>query len=95
VTKAKACKGVGQEWSPGVTFHARGKCRKMWGNEPAHSQMNSHFGSWSFDGFSNFQKAIVGSKLSNFQRAIVGVKTLEFSKGDCRGQNSQIFKGWL
>jgi hypothetical protein len=29
--KAKACEGAGQE---------------VWGNEPSHSQMSSHFGSW-------------------------------------------------
>jgi hypothetical protein len=32
MTKARACKGVGQEWSLGVTFHAPrnvGKCEGM------------------------------------------------------------------
>jgi len=32
VTKARACKGVGQEGSPGVTFYAlgnAGKCEEM------------------------------------------------------------------
>jgi len=31
VTKAKACKVVGQEGSPGVTFHALGSVRKCEG----------------------------------------------------------------
>jgi hypothetical protein len=34
----------------------------VWGNEPPHSQVNSHFGSWSPDGFLNFHRAIVGVK---------------------------------
>ncbi len=34
----------------------------MWGNEPSHSQVNSHFGSWNPDGFSNIQRAIARVK---------------------------------
>ncbi len=34
----------------------------MRGNEPSHSQASSHFGSWSFDGLSNLQRAISGVK---------------------------------
>jgi hypothetical protein len=44
-TKAMAYKGVGQEWSPRVAFHAPKECGRMWGNEPLHSQVSSHFGS--------------------------------------------------
>ncbi len=33
--KARACKGVSQ------------KCRRLWRNEPTHSEVGSHFGSWS------------------------------------------------
>jgi len=32
------------------------------GNEPSHSQMSSHFGSWSLDGLPNLQKAIARVK---------------------------------
>jgi hypothetical protein len=53
VTKARACEGAGQVWKPRVTFHAPRSVGK-WGNEPSHSQVNSHFGSWSPDGVSNF-----------------------------------------
>jgi hypothetical protein len=42
MTKGKAWKGEGQKCNPGVTFALWG----MWGNEPTHSQVNSHFGSW-------------------------------------------------
>jgi hypothetical protein len=34
VTKARACKGAGQEWSPGVTFHAFGSIGKCEGMNP-------------------------------------------------------------
>jgi len=38
------------------------ECRKMWRNEPLHSQVSSHFGSWSFDGFPNLQRTILGGQ---------------------------------
>ncbi len=34
------------------------ECRRVWGNEPTHSQVDSHFGSWSLDGFPNLQRTI-------------------------------------
>jgi hypothetical protein len=37
-TKARTCEGAGQEWSPGVTFHAPknvGECGRVWRNEPS------------------------------------------------------------
>jgi hypothetical protein len=33
-TKAKACKGAGQEWIPGVTFHALGNVGEYEGMKP-------------------------------------------------------------
>ncbi len=49
-TKVRACKGVGQEWSSGITFHVSGnvrQCEGMNAHTPkwAHSQVSSHFGS--------------------------------------------------
>jgi len=38
------------------------ECKKLWGNEPSHSQASSYFGSWSPNRFSNFQKVITGVK---------------------------------
>ncbi len=29
------------------------ECKKVWGNEPSHSQVSSHFGSWGSGGFLN------------------------------------------
>ncbi len=52
--KARAYKGAGQEGSPGV--------QESVGNKPSHSQVSSRFGSWSFSGLPNFQKAISGVK---------------------------------
>jgi len=52
-TKGKACEGASQVWNPGVTFHALGSVR-VWGNEPSHSQVSSHFGSLSPSGLLNF-----------------------------------------
>jgi hypothetical protein len=58
-TKVRACKDVGQEWSLGVTFHAHRGVGECEGMNP-HSKVGSHFGSWSFDGLSNIQRAISG-----------------------------------
>ncbi len=38
------------------------KCKGVWGNEPSHSQGNSHFGRWSPSGLSKLQRAIAGVK---------------------------------
>ncbi len=39
------------------------ECKKMWRNEPSHSQVNSYFGSWSSNGLPNLQRAIVSVKI--------------------------------
>ncbi len=46
VTKARACKVAGQEEGLGVASHAPGSAKSV-RNEPSHSQVNSHCGSWS------------------------------------------------
>jgi hypothetical protein len=73
-SKARACKVAGQEGSPGVTSHAPGSAR-VWGNEPSHPQMNSHFGSWSPNGFSNLQRAIAGIKTHWFEEFFISMKS--------------------
>jgi hypothetical protein len=40
VTNAKACKGAGQEWNPGVTFHALGSVEEC-------ERMNPHIFKWA------------------------------------------------
>jgi len=52
-TKARANKGAGQEWSPRVKFHVPESVRKCERMNPTHSQVSSHFGSWSLDGLLN------------------------------------------
>ncbi len=39
------------------------ECKKVRKNEPTHSQVGSHFGSWNPNGFPNFQKMISGVKI--------------------------------
>ncbi len=58
-TEAKACKGVCQEGSMGVTFRAPGNVGEC---ERSHSQVNSHFGNWNPNGFPNLQRAIARVK---------------------------------
>jgi hypothetical protein len=78
VTKAKACKGASQEWSPRISFHAPERLR-IWENggiEPPHSQVNSHFGSWSHDGLPNLQRTIVGVKTHWIKKFLISLVAL-------------------
>jgi hypothetical protein len=72
VTKARACEGAGQVWIPGVTFHAPESARKY---EPSHSQVSSHFGSWSLGGLPNFQRAIVGVKTHWIEESLTSLES--------------------
>jgi hypothetical protein len=45
-TKVRGCKVVGQEGDPRAPHMLPG-VQRVWGNEPSHSQLNSHVGSWS------------------------------------------------
>jgi hypothetical protein len=54
-TKARACKSVGQEGSPRVTFHAPGNVKECEGSFP-HTLL--HFGSWSLGGLLSLQRTI-------------------------------------
>jgi len=38
------------------------ECKRVGGNEPPHSEMNSHFGSWNPNGVPNLQRVIIGAK---------------------------------
>ncbi len=52
-TKARGCKVVGQEGSPGVMPHAPKSVRNCEGIDPHTPKGNSHFGSWSPGGLLN------------------------------------------
>jgi hypothetical protein len=47
---------------PGSHISCSRKCGRVWRNEPPHSQVNSHFGSWNPNGLPNFQRAIIKVK---------------------------------
>jgi hypothetical protein len=49
VTKARACKVIGQKGAQKSHHMLLGlqRMQRVWGNEPSHSQVNSHCGSWS------------------------------------------------
>jgi hypothetical protein len=74
VTKARACKGAGQKWSPGITFHVHGSVR-TWENELTHSQMGFHFESWSCDGLPIFQRTILGVKIHWIENSIIPLES--------------------
>jgi len=72
VTKVRACKGVGQEGSLGVTSHVPGsvgKCEEMNIHTP-----NSHIGSWSPDGLLNIWKVIVGVKTHWIEKFLISLE---------------------
>ncbi len=47
------------------------ECRRMWGNEFAHS---SHFGNWSLDGFPNLQKNISRVKIHWIKKFFISLE---------------------
>ncbi len=51
------------------------KSKRVWGNEHPHSQVSSHFGSWSPNGLPNFQKAIVGVKSHWIENFLISLKS--------------------
>ncbi len=46
----------------------------MWGNEPPHSQVSSHFGSLTLDGLLNLQRAIAGVKTHWIEELFVSLE---------------------
>jgi len=45
-------------------------------NEPTHSQVGSHFGSWSPDGLLNLQRVIVGVKTHWIEEFFISLETI-------------------
>jgi hypothetical protein len=60
--KARGVARLYAKWETQSHITYSRECRKVWGNEPSHSQDNSHFRKWSPDGFLNVQKAITRVK---------------------------------
>ncbi len=50
------------------------ECKKVWGNESPHSQVNSHFVSWSPNGLLNLQRAILGVKTHWIKEFLISLK---------------------
>jgi hypothetical protein len=105
-TKARFCKGVGQEWAreshfillnivatlalgsrprqgfakvwaknePGSHISCSWECKRVWGNEPPHSQVSSHLGSWSPKGLSNLQRAIARVKTNWIEEFLISLE---------------------
>jgi hypothetical protein len=44
--RQRGCKGAGQEEGGSHITYSQ-ECKKVWGSEPSHSQVNSHVESWS------------------------------------------------
>jgi hypothetical protein len=53
------------------------ECKRVWGNEPPHSQVSSHFGRWSPNGLPNLQRVIAGVKLIGLRSYLYHWKALE------------------
>jgi len=51
------------------------ECKRVWGNEPPHSQMSSHFGSWSPNGLPNLQRVIAGVKTHWIEKFIISLES--------------------
>jgi hypothetical protein len=52
------------------------ECKRMWGNEPPHSQMSFCFGNYSPNGLLNFLRAIARSKLTGLKSSLYHWKAL-------------------
>jgi hypothetical protein len=74
VTNAKACKGVSQKkaWESHFMLLGVQKSVKDW---TPHSQMSSHFGSWTPNGLPNFQRAISGVKIHWIEKFLISLKS--------------------
>ncbi len=62
VTKSKTWKGAAESATQESHSHSW-ECERVEGNEPTHSQVDSHFGSFSFYKVFNFKKVISGGQI--------------------------------
>jgi hypothetical protein len=60
-TKARICEGEPRV-KLGSHISCSRECGKVWGNEPPHPKVGSHFGSWSLHGLSNLHRMNAGVK---------------------------------
>jgi len=74
-TKAWACKAYGPNMKPKSHISCSQKCKRVWENEPPHSQVSSHFRNWSPNGLPNLQKAIVGVKIHWIENFLISLES--------------------
>jgi hypothetical protein len=77
VTKARACKGAGREWSSGVTFHAPGSVRRCEGMNPHTPKWGVILGIEVPMDFRIFREQLQGSKLIGLRNFLYHEKSLE------------------
>ncbi len=53
------------------------ECKRVRGNEPPHSQVSSHFGSWSPNGLLNFQRVISGVKTHWIEKFLISLENFK------------------
>jgi len=60
---------------PGSHITCSRKCKRVWGNEPSHSQVNSHFGNWSHGGLLNVQRTVSCVKTHWIENFFISLKS--------------------
>jgi hypothetical protein len=73
-TKGKGLQGCGPKRKPRSHISCSWECKRMRGNELTHSQMSSHFGNWSPDGFQNVQREIIGVKTHWINKVLISLE---------------------
>jgi hypothetical protein len=74
MNKARAYKGVAKS-EPDNHISCSRECKRVWGNEPPHSQVSSNFGSWSPHGLLNLQRAIIRVKIHWIEELFISLKS--------------------
>jgi hypothetical protein len=76
VTKAKACKGGSQEWTPGIIFHAPGNVGERKGMNPHTPKWTSTLGVGILMNFQIFRGQLQRSKIIGLKNSLHHWKTL-------------------
>jgi hypothetical protein len=74
-TKAKGLQECRPKKKVGSHITYSRECKKMWGNEPSHSQGNSHFGRWTPDGLPKLQRVIWRVKTQWFMALFISLES--------------------
>jgi hypothetical protein len=74
MTKARACKGAGQEKSPEIASHALENVGECEGMNPFTPKGTPTLGNWSLVELPNFQKAIVEIKTQWIEELFISLE---------------------